>query len=165
MRHAPADLAAGASRFAVYILLWGYYFISREPSRGPRNAHAGIAPAVSRSAVLPDGHGELVEEALCAGAERARPPGHLARRDHRDLDERPQRARVRALPYALGRPHRRVRKHRGRARVQADVRHAEPRPARLGRPRARLHDLGPHVDRPVGGFIWGLGLPPRTPAQ
>src|SRR2546422_8406175 len=153
MRHAPADLAAGASRFAVYILLWGYYFISREPSRGPRNAHAGIAPAVSRSAVLPDGHGELVEEALCAGAERARPPGHLARHDHRDLDQRPQRARVRALPHDLRRAHRRVREHRGRARIEADVRHAEPRPARLGGAPALLHGDGPGVDRPVDGLI------------
>src|SRR5437870_7426682 len=148
-----------------YILLWGYYFISQDPSRGPRNAHAGIAPAISRSAVLPDGHGELVEEAIRARAERAGPPGPLARHDHRDLDERPQRAWVRALPRDLRRPHRRVREHRGRARVEADVRHAEPWPARLGRPRARLHDLGPHMDRPVGGLIGAPGSPRRTPAR
>src|SRR5207244_1094990 len=79
-RRAPADLEEDASRFA-FILLLGYYFISQDPSRGPRNAHAGIAPAISRSAVLPDGHGELVEEAIRARAERAGPPGPLARRD------------------------------------------------------------------------------------
>src|SRR5947209_26425 len=135
-----------------YILLWGYYFISRDPSRGPRNAHA-VAPAISRSAVLPDGHGELVEETVRAGAERARPPGHLARHDHRDLDQRPERTRVRALPHDLRRPHRRVRKHRGRARVEADVRHAEPRSARLGGAPALLHGDGPGVDRPVDGLI------------
>src|SRR3989442_1372414 len=148
-----------------YILLWGYYFISRDPSRGPRNDHAGIAPAISRSAVLPDGHGELVEETVCAGAERARPPGHLARDDHRDLDQRPERTRVRALPHDLVRPHRRVREHRGRTRVEADVRHAEPRPARLGRAPAVLHGYGPGVDRPVDGLTGEPGSPRRTPGR
>src|SRR3989454_983780 len=149
-RRLPAYLGTGASRFAFYILLWGYYFISRDPSRRPRNDHA-VAPAISRSAVLPDGHGELVEEAICAGAERARPPGHLARHDHRDLEQRPERTRVRALPYDLGGPDRRFRKHRGRARIEADVRHAEPRPARLGGAPALLHGDGPGVDRPLDG--------------
>src|SRR5947209_3959739 len=119
MRRAPAYLGSEGASIRRYILLWGYYFISRDPSRGPRNDHA-VAPAISRSAVLPDGHGELVEETVRAGAERARPPSHLARHDHRDLDQRPERTRVRALPHDLGRPHRRVRKCGRRTRVEAD---------------------------------------------
>src|SRR2546422_10496259 len=148
MRRAPAYLGSEGASIRRYILFWGYYFISRDPSRGPRNADA-VAPAVSRSAVLPDGHGELVEETICTRAERARPPGHLARHDHRDLDQRPERTRVRALPHDLRRPHCRVREHRGRARIEADLRHAEPRPARLGRAPAVLPADGPGVDRPV----------------
>src|SRR3989441_841104 len=129
----------------------GLLFYKPKPIARTEEPHAVIAPAVSRSAVLPNGHGELVEEAICAGAERARPPGHLARHDHRDLDQRPERTRVRALPHDLGGPDRRFRKHRGRARIEADVRHAEPRPARLGGAPALLHGDGPGVDRPLDG--------------
>src|SRR5438445_6509775 len=164
-RDAPPVPRGRASLDPPLYIIMGHLFYKPRAIARTEERHAVIAPAVSRSAVLPDGHGELVEEAICAGAERARPPGHLARHDHRDLNQRPQRARVRALPHDLRRAHRRVREHRGRARVEADVRHAEPWPARLGRPRARLHDLGPHVDRPVGGLTGAPGSPRRTPAR
>src|SRR5437867_8110885 len=126
-----------------YILLWGYYFISRGPSRGRGTPHAVESSAVSWSAVLPDGHRELAEEAVCARSDRRRPAGAVARRHLRDPERRPERARVRAVPDNLRRPRRRVRKRRGSARIEADVRHAEPRPPRLGRSSALLHDRTP----------------------
>src|SRR5207249_2284193 len=91
----------------------------------------------------PDGHRELAEEAVCARAERGRLAGAVARRHHRDPERRPERARVRAVPDDLRRPRRRVRKRGGSARIEADVRHAEPRPPRLGRSSALLHDRTP----------------------
>src|SRR5205809_8063247 len=91
-----------------YILLWGYYFISRGPSRGRGTPHAVDAPAVSRSAVLPDGNGELAEETVCARRERRRAPGDLARSHHRDREERPKRPRARPLPGGLRCGRRRV---------------------------------------------------------
>src|SRR5436309_3122311 len=147
-----------------YILLWGYYFISRGPSRGRGTPHAVDAPAVSRSAVLPDGNGELAEEAVRARRERRRPPGALVRRHHRDREQRPERPRVRAVPGNLRRGRRRFRKRRRGARVEADLRHAEPRPARVGRPPALLHSDGPRLGS-IEGLIRGPGSPPRTPGR
>src|SRR5439155_20686635 len=92
-----------------YILLWGYYFISRGPSRGRGTPYAVDAPAVSRSAVLPDGNGELAEEAVRARRERRRAPGALVRCHHRDREQRPERPWVRAVPGDLRRGRRRVR--------------------------------------------------------
>src|SRR3989449_1510636 len=142
-RRGPVVLERLAVSIHGYILLWGYYFISRGPSRGRGTPHAVESPAVSWSAVLPDGHGEPAEEAVCARSERGRLAGAVARRHHRDPERRPERARVRAVPDDLRRPRRRVRKRRGSARIEADVRHAEPRPPRVGWTSALLHDRTP----------------------
>src|SRR5947199_2125612 len=164
MRGLPTSPRAFERPMRRYILLWGYYFISRGPSRGRGTPHAVDAPAVSRSAVLPDGNGELAEEAVRARRERRRAPGALVRRHHRDREQRPERPRVRAVPGDLWRGRRRVRERRRGARVEADLRHAEPRPPRVGRPAALLHGHGPRL-HPIGGLIREPGSPRRTPGR
>src|SRR5947208_190599 len=142
----------------------GLLFYKPRPIARRGTPYAVDAPAVSRSALLPDGNGELAEEALRARRERRRAPGALVRCHHRDREQRPERPRVRAVPRDLRWGRRRVRKRRRGARVEADLRHAEPRPPRLGWPPAFLHGDGPRLD-PVGALIRGPGSPPRTPGR
>src|SRR5207249_5239624 len=165
VRRAPRSLRETRVSIRGYILLWGYYFISRGPSRGRGTPHAVESPAVPRSAVLPDGHRELAEEAVCARSERRRPTGAVARRHHRDPERRPERTRVRAVPDDLRRPRWRVRKRRRSARIEADVRHAEPRSPRVGWSPALLHDQRPRMDRPVSGLTSDPESPQRTPGR
>src|SRR2546422_967343 len=165
VRRAPRGLRETRGSVRSYILLWGYYFISRGPSPGRGTPHAVESPAVPRSAVLPDGHRELAEEAVCARSERGRLAGALARRHHRDPERRPEYAWVRAVPDDLRRPRRRVRKPRGSTRIEADIRHAEPRPPRLGRPPALVHGGPPRLDRPIGRLNGDPESPPRTPGR
>src|SRR5438093_3405544 len=145
VRRAPRGLRETRVSIRGYILLWGYYFISRGPSRGRGTPHAVESAAVSWSAVLPDGHGELAEEAVCARSERGCLASAVARRHHCDPERRPERTRVRAVPDNLRRPRRRVRKRRRSARIEADVRHAEPRSPRVGRSPALLHRRTPSL--------------------
>src|SRR5438128_482309 len=165
MRGLPTSPRAFERSMRRYILLWGYYFISRGPSRGRGTPHAVDAPAVSRSAVLPDGNGELAEEAVRARRECRRAPGALARCHHRDREQRPERPRVRAVPGDLRWGRRRVRERRRGAWVETDLRHAEPRTPRVGWPPALVHGHHPRLHQVDDGLIREPGLPQRTPAR
>src|SRR5438876_11798060 len=121
MRELPTSPRDNRTVDAPLYIIMGLLFYKPRPIARTRNSHAVDAPAVSRSAVLPDGNGELAEEAVCARRERRRAPGALVRCHHRDREQLPERPWVRAVPGDLRRSCRRLRKRRRGARVEADL--------------------------------------------